>query len=346
MAQEIGGKPQPTRRSASGKEIGGSPCRRRRTNRLARYIAVTSALLGACGEATQPRVPGSIQLSESNVQVEQGGSVTVTGVILDQAGGGFEVPPPGYTIAWESSATAIATVSAGVITGVSPGRARVTARAASLTAAVEVEVVPGPIAGVQLYAETNLLRTGTTLQLYAFVFDAHGNSLPIGEVTWTSLNPELASVSGTGLLTGHQPGWAAIRLASGGHSDTRGFHVRPPLCTGDPVGTVSLAETVTGTLDTADCDNPFEGEWPIGTFADAWQLRVETAATVHIEMTSTEFNAVLYLSDAELHLLGYDHGSGPNSKARISRSLEPGTYLIWASSFYAHSTGGYVLTVE
>lgn len=323
------------------------PLRVRETLAIRRYVGVAAAtmLLNACSEATQPRVPTSVQVDRTSVQLEQGESVTVTATLLDQHGSAYTTPPPGYAITWASSAPSVASVNGGVITGESPGNAVVTATAGSLAAArIEVQVIALPVAGVQLYTSTNLVRLGTPLQLTAYVFDVRGNVLTGKPVTWTSLDPELASVSETGLLTGHQPGWARIRVTSEGHSDSLGFHVRPTLCTGTPVGTIAIGETVTGALSTSDCDAPFQGPWPIGTFAAAWRLELATAATVQIELTSSQFGTVLYLSDLSLNLVAYHNDGG--SSARIERSLPPGAYLIWVSSFLANQTGAYQLSVR
>jgi alpha-tubulin suppressor-like RCC1 family protein len=61
---------------------------------------------------------------------------------------------------------------------------------------------------------------GETLQLQASVQDSAGNVLPNRPVTWSSADPGLAQVSGTGLVTGVVPGIVTILAAAGGREGT------------------------------------------------------------------------------------------------------------------------------
>jgi hypothetical protein len=329
-----------------------SPCpgHAGRRNAAVRHIAaatLAATVLIACSDGTQPRVPSSVQVSQTSVRMEDGESVTVTASLLDQNGSAFASPVEGFAISWSSSAPAIASVNQGVITGETPGQAIVTAKAGSLPGAnINVQVDATSVADIQLYVETNLLRVGATLQLYAYLFGSNGHVLSGRSVTWTSLTPELATVSPTGVLTGHLPGWAIITVSSEGRSDAVGFHIRPPLCTGSPVGTLVRPDTVSGALEPTDCDVPFEGPWPIAAFGDAWRLDLDAAATVRIDLMSDDFDAVLYLSDLELNLIDYDDDGGVGYNSRITRQLAAGSYLVWASSFYANEVGEYRLVAR
>lgn len=68
---------------------------------------------------------------------------------------------------------------------------------------------------------------GATQQLTATVRDAGGNVLTGQSVTWTSTNPSVASVSGTGLETGVGAGTTTITATSGGISGSAAITVNP-----------------------------------------------------------------------------------------------------------------------
>jgi hypothetical protein len=312
-------------------------------------LAGAVLLLSACSDGgVQPLTPTSLGLSVTSVQMEAGDTAVVTVTILDQHGSPMTPAPAGHTVSWTSSAPEIAWVEGGVIRGFSAGQATIQARAGALPeATVQVQVTQSPPAGIQLYSQTNLLLVGDTLQLYAYVFDGRGHPLEGHQAVWTSLDPDLAEVSSTGLLRGRAPGWAVIELRAAGFTTRGGFHIRPPLCTGAPVGTLAPGDTVTGELGGAGaCDSPFSGPWPIGAFAAAWRLDLAETATVHIDLNSDDFDAVLYLSDLELTLIARDDEGSADADARIVRELPAGSYLVWASSFSANEAGHYELVIR
>jgi hypothetical protein len=319
-------------------------CRGTRSKCIAGVFVLIAVV--ACSETTQPRVPTSIQVSQTSVRMEEGESTAVTATLLDQNGNPFTGPVDGFAIIWSSSAPATASVDQGVITGETPGIAIVTVKAGPLPGAgIDVRIDAAPIEFIQLYAETNLLRIGTPLQLYAYVMSVRGYPLR-RSVAWTSLDPDLATVSATGSLTGHAPGWARIAVSSEGWTDVRGFHIRPPVCSGTPVGVLARPGNVIGSLDPSDCDVPFDGPWPTAAFGEAWRLDLSEAAEVRLDLISDDFDAVLYLSDPDLDLIAYDDDGGVGLNARITRHLGAGSYLVWASSFFANETGEYELIVR
>src|SRR5256884_4538717 len=61
---------------------------------------------------------------------------------------------------------------------------------------------PPAVASVAVAPSTSSLTVGNTVRLAAAVKDASGNVLTDPGVTWGSSKPALATVSGTGLVTG------------------------------------------------------------------------------------------------------------------------------------------------
>ena len=104
--------------------------------------------------------------------------------------------------------------------------------------------------------------------------------------------------------------------------------------------TVTIGQTVNGTLSTSDC------RLQSGTYADAWQLVVNTPTNVRINLGGSGFDALLLLTDADGNTIVRDDDSGGGGDAQIHRTLTPGTYFIWANSYRTEATGGYTLSVS
>ena len=121
------------------------------------------------------------------------------------------------TVTWTSSDSSIATVSnTGVVRGIAYGTATITATSSNgLTATCTVHVVPTPVEGVSLNkTSTTLLINGSTYgteQLSATITPADAVNK---NVTWTSSNPAVATVSSTGLVTAVANGTTTITVTT------------------------------------------------------------------------------------------------------------------------------------
>jgi acid phosphatase len=72
------------------------------------------------------------------------------------------------------------------------------------------------------------VTTGSTVQLTATPKDANGNPLTGRTVTWSSSNTSVATVNGSGLVSGVAAGSATITATSEGQSGTSAITVTPP----------------------------------------------------------------------------------------------------------------------
>ena len=98
-----------------------------------------------------------------------------------------------------------------------------------------------PVASVVLGPSADNLLAGDSQQLIALLKDAKGRSLAGRDTSWTSSNPEAATVSPTGVVSGRGPGTAQIVATSEGKSGTAVITVLPTR------------------RDTAECDAPKPG---------------------------------------------------------------------------------------
>ena len=135
------------------------------------------------------------------------------------------------TVTWTTSDSSIATVtSAGVVRGIAYGTATITATSSNgLTATCKVNVVPTPVESVSLNKASTTLSiingTGGTEQLTATITP---NDAVNKNVTWSSSNTDVATVSNTGLVTAVSKGTAIITVTTedGGYKATCTVTVR------------------------------------------------------------------------------------------------------------------------
>jgi uncharacterized protein YjdB len=196
--------------------------------------------------AGSPVPVGSVVVSPATASVAVGATVQLTATTKDANGNVLT----GRGIAWSSNATGVATVnSSGVVTGVAAGSATITATSEgkSGTAAITVTAsAPPPVATVTVSPASASVAVGSTVQLTATTKDVNGNVLTGRTITWSSSATSIASVNGTGLVTGMAAGSATITATSEGKSGTSGISV-----TGGTSGTVVFV----GAGDISDCGN-------------------------------------------------------------------------------------------
>lgn len=106
-----------------------------------------------------------------------------------------------------------------------------------------------------------------------------------------------------------------------------------------PVGTISVGETVSGTLTNDDCLFEF------GTLADNWTLDIDVAQTVRVIHESSDFEEGVVIRDPSGAIMYGAASPGPGQHAEFDAYLTVGTYTIVASTIYEGSTGSYELTV-
>jgi uncharacterized protein YjdB len=140
----------------------------------------------------------SLALSQESLHVAWEATATVTA--KDAAGNTLA----GRPVTLASSDPAVAVVEGTAVVGVAPGRATIVATVEGKSAEAAVTVSLAPVATVALRAvgTADYVVVGETLQLSAILTDARGNPLTGRVVTWSSSAPGMATVSGTGLVSG------------------------------------------------------------------------------------------------------------------------------------------------
>src|SRR2546426_762367 len=192
-------------------------------------VTAMSTQSGVSGSSrVRVRKVKTVTVSPPTATVALGQTVQLTATLRDASGNVLT----GRTVTWSSSNLAVATVVAtvdgtGLVTGVSAGPAVITATSEGKSGSASVTVT-APVATVTVTPATASVAVGQTVQLTATLRDANGNVLSGRTVLWTSDNAVVATVDGTGLVTGVSAGPAVITATSEGKSGSASVTVTAP----------------------------------------------------------------------------------------------------------------------
>jgi trimeric autotransporter adhesin len=188
-----------------------------------RIAASSEGRSGAAEVVIRPPGAATVTIAPSSATLLVGQSTTLTATVRASDGTVLTDGAP----AWASSNGAVASVSQqGVVTAVGPGTATISASrdGVSGTATVTVQLVP--VARVAVAPTDATVQRGRTVQLAATAYDAQGRVLAGRAFTWASSDATVATVSGSGLVTGRKEGQVTITAASAGQSATARVTVR------------------------------------------------------------------------------------------------------------------------
>jgi uncharacterized protein YjdB len=203
----------------------------------------------------QPEADATVSSGTSKVRVRRLAQLLVTpaGATLRTQGtqafaaygrlnGGDSVP---VTVAWAATGGSIS--SAGLYTaGPTSGEYAVTATGKGFSTAAIVILTNIPVASVSVSPPSATLSIGATQQLSAVTKDSAGNTLTGRVVTWSSSNPSVATVSGSGLVTAIATGSATITATSEGKNGTSAVTVQAPPPVPPPVSHAGYYVAPTG----------------------------------------------------------------------------------------------------
>ena len=243
----------------------------------AQLIATSEGTTGAASVSvsdtiTSPAAPvvASVTVSPGAASGAVNDSAQFTATAQDANGAAID----GRTVTWSSSNTAVVVVSAtGMGRAVGEGSAQLVATVDGVQGTANISVsgstppppparAPAPVASVTSAPSNLSVSTGTSAQLTATLRDASGNELSGRSVSWSSSNGLVASVSGSGLVTGLVAGSATITATSEGVSASAPASVTllpPPPSGGNWPDMPSTYSVLT--------DQPFD---PLSAFG--WQL--------------------------------------------------------------------------
>jgi uncharacterized protein YjdB len=177
--------------------------------------ATADGVTGQASFTTASVTAASVAITPTLPVVQVGQDAQLTATAYDAAGNAL----PARVAAWASANPTVATVSnTGRVTGVSSGHVDITATIDGKVATTLLGVnVPPPAAVASIAVSLGgTINVGQTTQATAVLRDAAGNVLSGRTIAWSSAEPSLATVSGSGLVTAVAAGSASIVATSEG----------------------------------------------------------------------------------------------------------------------------------
>lgn len=150
----------------------------------------------------------SIKLNQHNVNLGVGYNTTLK--VVDTGGSSST------TVVWTSSDSSVATVNNGVVTGVKPGEAIITAKIGAEQAICKVVVINNfvPITGIRFSNSNKTILVGSTQKLSVTVTPSNASNQSL---SYTSSNPNIATVDSEGNVKGIAVGEAYITVSAAGY---------------------------------------------------------------------------------------------------------------------------------
>jgi serine/threonine-protein kinase len=188
----------------------------------------------ARAESLRPEPPApapvqTVRIQDAPPSLPDGQSAVLRAVVLDQTGRAMS-----RTVRWSSSDPEVVAVRAGgQISGVSPGRATITAEADGRRAEARITVTP-VVARVSVSPTAGDLRPGGSLVLTATAVDRHGVTLDGQAVSWRSSDERVAVVSSVGRVTAVGAGTAVISALVAGQVGSAEVSVAAPAAVPPP----------------------------------------------------------------------------------------------------------------
>jgi len=196
------------------------------TAKTAGSATITATSEGHSGTSaitvSAPVPVATVEVTPGSATVDEGKTVQLTATLRDAAGN----PLSGRVVTWTSNNTAAATVSAnGLVTAKTAGSAAITATSEGQSGTSAITVVRVPVASVSVAPLAASVQVGSTVQLTATPKDASGAPLSGRAVTWSSSNTAMATVNGSGLVSGVAVGPVTITATSEGQSGSSAITV-------------------------------------------------------------------------------------------------------------------------
>ena len=189
----------------------------------AQVPVVMLVLLGAQGCGTESTGAGdvlvvaAVEITPSGITLVAGSTAQLNATPKTSSG----IPVPNRQVTWSSDDQGIATVSnEGIVTGVSTGATRVNASVDGVSASIPVEISAKAVATVSVTPSQVTLMVGATEDLTVVSRSSDGEVLTGRPVTFSSDNPEIATISETGVVTGVGPGLTVVTATVEGRSAT------------------------------------------------------------------------------------------------------------------------------
>ncbi len=251
-------------------------------------VATTDSRSGSASVQVTLVPIGSCSLTPTNQKVTVNGQFQPTLVLRDTATN--VIANTGRTMTWSSDNEVNATVSqTGVVTARKAGLAKITAAwpdNTSINCAMDIEAVEPRIVTATIQQRNQTLRLTVPRQFTVQLLDSVNNVIPAGRiVNWTSVNPEIASVTSAGVVTGISLGSGKIAVSAEGVVDTVNITV-----TKIPVAKITLSPSQQSVVQGATANITAAVEDSVGNTVSDRAIEWNSSDPVRATVASTGAN--------------------------------------------------------
>jgi subtilisin family serine protease len=189
-------------------------------------LVLATLLLSACGGGDGPTGPAAVVsvtiAAPTQVLNAIGESVLLTASGKDSKGRTVDA----LTFTWATANPAVATVVGGQVTAVGNGTTSITATSGAIVGTTQVTVQQTAATIAVTFAADTIRALGDTLRIVGTARDSRGNTVAGVPISYTTTNPAVVTIDGTGLMTAVTEGSATIRGTAGAASGERVVVVR------------------------------------------------------------------------------------------------------------------------
>ncbi|MFL5620521.1 MAG: Ig-like domain-containing protein [Gemmatimonadaceae bacterium] len=181
------------------------------------HTTITATRAGASDAMVVSVTPGigEVDFGSDSLAISLAQSVKLPYRVTDTDGNPVDLSK--HQVEWVSTAPTVAGMTSdATVTGKAIGRADLLLRVDNKVGITSVRVLSKPVASVFVSPSSLALSTGQTAQLVATTYDVNGDPITGRNVSFNSSNAEVATVSGSGLVTTVGAGTAEIGVNAEG----------------------------------------------------------------------------------------------------------------------------------
>jgi len=176
-----------------------------------------------------------------------------------------------------------------------------------------------------------ITQSSTALDSYLLLLDSSGAYLAADDDSGGGGNAQIARTLAPG----------TYRIEAGTFLGQSGAYTLSLQASTPTTTTITVGQTVNGSLASADGRSVACA----GCFADLYQFTVTSSQTLGVALSSTAFDTVLRIIDANGNELATDDDGGGGSNSLIQRVFAAGTYKIETTSYNSGDSGAYTLAL-
>ena len=171
----------------------------------------------------RPQAVSRIDIEPLKAPIAVGAGIAL-GTVARTANGD---PRADAAIEWTSDAPAIASIdAAGLVTGVAPGKVRLTAKSGQATASVDATIIANPVRLLSVSPRSARARTGDVVHFAAQASGAAAGGAPLPAIRW-SVTGDGAMIEPDGAFVAERPGTYTLTASSGDRSAVASVVVSP-----------------------------------------------------------------------------------------------------------------------